>query len=183
MTTDTAAALRAAEIDAEALLKATKVDGIFDCDPITNTNAKLHRKLSFRQVMLKDLRVMDETAITLCKENNIKASSLARPLFHASHEDMQSALVVGIVGFYAINFVVQLSTTFQPSLSLPMLQVVVFNLSTPGNIMRALVGDSSIGTTVSGCMESTAEKEEWSADWSSAQQRSPDLKSREPLPH
>ena len=56
-TTDTAAALRAAEIDAEAFLKATKVDGIFDCDPQTNEDAILHRQLSFRQVMLDDLKV------------------------------------------------------------------------------------------------------------------------------
>lgn len=72
MTTDTAAALRAAEIDAEVFLKATKVDGVFDCDPVKNANAKLHRQLSFRQVMVDDLKVMDETAITLCKENDIK---------------------------------------------------------------------------------------------------------------
>ena len=77
MTTDTAAALRAAEIDAEALLKATKVDGVFDCDPATNKSAKLHRQISFRQVMLDDLKVMDETAITLCKENDIKVTSMS----------------------------------------------------------------------------------------------------------
>ena len=75
MTTDTAAALRAAEIDAEVFLKATKVDGIFDSDPVKNSNAKLHRQLSFRQVMLDDLKVMDETAITMCKENDVKVGT------------------------------------------------------------------------------------------------------------
>ena len=72
MTTDTAAALRAAEIEAEVFLKATKVDGVFDCDPVKNAGAKLHRQLSFRQVMVDNLKVMDETAITLCKENDVK---------------------------------------------------------------------------------------------------------------
>jgi len=70
-TTDTAAALRAAEIGADAFFKATKVDGVYDCDPVKNPGAKLHRRLSFRDVMLHDLQVMDETAITLCKENSI----------------------------------------------------------------------------------------------------------------
>lgn len=70
-TTDTAAALRAAEIGADAFFKATKVDGVYDCDPAKNPDAKLHRRLSFREVMLQDLQVMDETAITLCKENSI----------------------------------------------------------------------------------------------------------------
>eukprot|EP00887_Chlorella_sp_A99_P006159 scaffold22.g6159.t1 len=71
-TTDTAAALRAAEISADAFFKATKVDGVYDCDPTHNPNAKLHRKLSFRDVMERQLAVMDETAITLCKENSIR---------------------------------------------------------------------------------------------------------------
>lgn len=74
MTTDTAAALRAAEIEAEVFLKATKVDGVFDCDPVKNADAKLHKQLSFRQVMVDDLKVMDETAITLCKENDVKVN-------------------------------------------------------------------------------------------------------------
>lgn len=78
MTTDTAAALRAAEIDAEVFLKATKVDGVFDSDPVKNSDAKLHRQLSFRQVMLDGLKVMDETAITLCKENDVKVGLLSQ---------------------------------------------------------------------------------------------------------
>ena len=70
-TTDTAAALRAAEIGADAFFKATKVDGVYDKDPVKNPEAVLHKSLSFREVLLKDLNVMDDTAITLCKENSI----------------------------------------------------------------------------------------------------------------
>ncbi|KAL3132498.1 hypothetical protein ABBQ32_009044 [Trebouxia sp. C0010 RCD-2024] len=100
-TTDTAAALRAAEIGADAFFKATKVDGVYDCDPNKHPNAKLHRKLSYNQVTTQDLDVMDQTAITLCKENSIP--------------------------------------------------VVVFNLTTAGNIIKALTGHPGIiGTTVDG---------------------------------
>ena len=98
-TTDTAAALRAAEIGADAFFKATKVDGVYDCDPLKNPNAQLHKELSFRQVTENGLAVMDETAITLCKENEIP--------------------------------------------------IVVFNLTTPGNIIRAISGDPEVGTCIS----------------------------------
>jgi uridylate kinase len=102
-TTDTAAALRAAEIGAGAFFKATKVDGVYDCDPVKNPAAKLHRHLSFRDVVLRDLHVMDETAITLCKENDIP--------------------------------------------------VVVFNLATKGNILRAILGDPDVGTSINNVAE------------------------------
>ncbi len=69
--TDTAAALRAIEIGAEAILKATKVDGIYDSDPALNTSAKLIKKLTYREVIARNLRVMDTTAITLCMENDL----------------------------------------------------------------------------------------------------------------
>jgi uridylate kinase len=69
--TDTAAALRAMEIGAEAILKATKVDGIYDSDPMLNPSAKLFKTLTYREVLEKDLRVMDTTAITLCMENKL----------------------------------------------------------------------------------------------------------------
>ncbi|MGD0309295.1 MAG: UMP kinase [Acidobacteriota bacterium] len=69
--TDTAAALRAIEISAEAILKATKVDGIFDADPMTNPSAKMLENLTYLEVLEKGLRVMDTTAITLCMENNL----------------------------------------------------------------------------------------------------------------
>nr|CAD1824682.1 unnamed protein product [Ananas comosus var. bracteatus] len=70
-TTDTAAALRCAEIGAEVVLKATNVDGVFDEDPKHNPNARLLETLSYQEVTTRDLSVMDMTAITLCQENNI----------------------------------------------------------------------------------------------------------------
>ncbi len=70
-TTDTTAALRAAEIDAEVIFKATKVDGIYDSDPKINPNARRYQSLTYGHVLTQDLRVMDSTAIALCKENNI----------------------------------------------------------------------------------------------------------------
>ena len=70
-TTDTTAALRAAEIDAEIVFKATKVDGIYDCDPQKNPNARRYNSLNYHHVLTHDLRVMDGTAIALCKEQNI----------------------------------------------------------------------------------------------------------------
>jgi uridylate kinase len=70
-TTDTTAALRAAEIDAEVIFKATKVDGVYDSDPKVNSEAKRYDQLTYAEVLAQDLRVMDSTAIALCKENNI----------------------------------------------------------------------------------------------------------------
>jgi len=69
--TDTAAALRAMEIGAEAILKATKVDGIYDSDPMLNPSARLFKKLTYLEVLGKGLRVMDTTAITLCMEHKL----------------------------------------------------------------------------------------------------------------
>jgi uridylate kinase len=69
--TDTAAALRAMEIGAEAILKATKVDGIYDSDPMLNPQAKLLKNLTYFEVLEKGLRVMDTTAVTLCMENKL----------------------------------------------------------------------------------------------------------------
>jgi uridylate kinase len=96
-TTDTTAALRAAEINAEVVFKATKVDGVYDADPKINPNAKRYRTLTYGHVLQHDLKVMDSTAIALCKDNNIP--------------------------------------------------IMVFDLSVPGNIKRALMGES-IGTIV-----------------------------------
>ncbi len=70
-TTDTAAALRAAEINADILLKATKVDGIYDKDPSKNKDAKKYTKISYKEALEKDLKVMDSTAFALCKEQKI----------------------------------------------------------------------------------------------------------------
>lgn len=70
-TTDTAAALRAAEIEAEIIFKATMVDGVYDSDPKQNPNAQRYDTISFQDVIAKDLKVMDSTAAAMCKDNNI----------------------------------------------------------------------------------------------------------------
>jgi len=70
-TTDTTAALRAAEIDAEVIFKATKVDGVYDSDPRANPQARRFKTLTYGHVLTHDLGVMDNTAIALCKNNNI----------------------------------------------------------------------------------------------------------------
>ncbi len=70
-TTDTAAALRATEIGADALLKATKVDGVYSADPVLDKKAIRYQHLTYDQVRERDLRVMDRTAITLCMENQL----------------------------------------------------------------------------------------------------------------
>uniref|UniRef100_A0A6M2F0Z5 UMP kinase n=1 Tax=Populus davidiana TaxID=266767 RepID=A0A6M2F0Z5_9ROSI len=103
-TTDTAAALRCAEINAQVVLKATNVDGVYDDDPKRNPNARLLEDLTYHEVTSKDLSVMDMTAITLCQENNIP--------------------------------------------------VVVFNLSKPGNIAKAIKGER-VGTLIGGTCNST----------------------------
>ncbi|HEY9644492.1 MAG TPA: UMP kinase [Coleofasciculaceae cyanobacterium] len=70
-TTDTTAALRAAEINAEVVFKATRVDGIYDADPKKEPNARRFQTLTYSHVISQDLKVMDTTAIALCKDNNI----------------------------------------------------------------------------------------------------------------
>ncbi|MEE0839350.1 MAG: UMP kinase [Acutalibacteraceae bacterium] len=95
--TDTAAALRAAEIDAEVIFKATNVDGVYDSDPKTNSEAKKFDTLSHLDVLQKGLHVMDSTAASLCMDNSI--------------------------------------------------EIRVFNLDNPDNIVRAVVGEN-IGTVV-----------------------------------
>ncbi|MBI3609141.1 MAG: UMP kinase [Nitrospirae bacterium] len=69
--TDTAAALRAMEIGAQVILKGTKVGGIYDADPMKHPKAKRYDELTFFQVIEKDLRVMDSTAVTLCMDHNL----------------------------------------------------------------------------------------------------------------
>jgi len=101
-TTDTTAALRAAEISADIVFKATKVDGVYDADPHLNPNARRYQSLTYGHVLAQDLRVMDSTAIALCKDNNIP--------------------------------------------------IVIFDLSVPGNIHRAVTGEP-IGTFVGGFCE------------------------------
>jgi uridylate kinase len=96
-TTDTAAALRAIEIEANVIIKGTRVDGVFDSDPERNPKAFRFPEISYLDVLKKDLKVMDMTAITLCRENK--------------------------------------------------LPILVFNMNTPGNLRRLILGDP-VGTRV-----------------------------------
>jgi uridylate kinase len=96
-TTDTTAALRAIEINADVLLKASKVDGIYDSDPALNSDANKHDELSYMDFIGRELRVMDTTAVTMCKEHKVP--------------------------------------------------IVVFDMNTQGNIVRAVSGEN-IGTVV-----------------------------------
>jgi uridylate kinase len=70
-TTDTAAVLRATELKADVVLKGTKVDGVFDKDPEVYSDAVKFDTITFKEVLVQELRVMDMTAISLCKENNL----------------------------------------------------------------------------------------------------------------
>ena len=97
--TDTAAALRAIEINAEIILKATKVDGIYDKDPLKHSTARKYTEITYLEVLNKGLKVMDATAVSLCMDN-----------------------------------------------TLPM---IIFNLTTSGNIKKVLLGER-IGTTIKG---------------------------------
>lgn len=78
--TDTAAALRAAEIDADAIFKATKVDGVYDSDPKKNPDAKRFDEITYTEVLQRNLQVLDSTATAMCKDNRM-------PLFVFSLED------------------------------------------------------------------------------------------------
>jgi uridylate kinase len=69
--TDTAAVLRAIQIKAHVIIKATSVDGVYSADPKVDKNAKFYDEISYRDVMLEELKVMDQTAVTLCKENSL----------------------------------------------------------------------------------------------------------------
>ena len=70
-TTDTAAALRAIEMETDVVIKATKVDGIYDKDPVKYPDAKKYETVTYNEVLAKDLKVMDATAISLCRENKL----------------------------------------------------------------------------------------------------------------
>ena len=70
-TTDSAASLRAVEIDADILIKATKVDGVYSADPMEDSSAKLYKKLSYDDVLDKKLSVLDATAVVLCRDNGM----------------------------------------------------------------------------------------------------------------
>ncbi|MBU0558564.1 MAG: UMP kinase [Bacteroidetes bacterium] len=101
--TDTAASLRAVEIKADAIIKGTRVDGVYDSDPEKNPDAAFFNEISYSDVMNKDLRVMDLTAISLCKEN-----SLPIIVFNINIEDNLLKLItdgnIGTsVGHYDLN--------------------------------------------------------------------------------
>jgi uridylate kinase len=100
-TTDSAAALRALEIKADVILKATKVEGIYSADPMKDKEAVRYDCITYQEVLERQLKVMDASAISLCMDNN--------------------------------------------------LPIVVFNMRTPGNIMRVVRGDEAVGTRV--CVE------------------------------
>jgi uridylate kinase len=70
-TTDTAASLRALEMHADVVLKATKVDGVYDKDPVKNGDAKIFERINYTEVLSRNLRVMDSTAISMCRDNNL----------------------------------------------------------------------------------------------------------------
>ena len=89
-TTDSAAALRATELAAEIVLKGTKVDGVYDKDPMVHEDAVKFDTISFSQVLKDNLRIMDLTAITLCKENNLPIQ-----VFNISHGGDLKELVLG----------------------------------------------------------------------------------------
>jgi uridylate kinase len=80
-TTDTAASLRAAEMNADILVKATKVDGVYDSDPVLNPDAVKYERVSYDEILQKRLGVMDATAIALCRDNNmdLRVLSITEP--------------------------------------------------------------------------------------------------------
>jgi uridylate kinase len=88
--TDTAASLRAIEIEADAILKGTRVDGVYDSDPEKNPKAEMFEQISYLNVLKDNLRVMDMTAISLCKENNLPII-----VFNMNKEDNLQKIVSG----------------------------------------------------------------------------------------
>ncbi len=96
--TDTAAALRASEIDADVVIKATKVDGVYDADPQKNPRARKFSRLSYIEVLNRRLEVMDSTAVSLCMENNLPILVLnlwdPKALVAALHGDEQVCTLV-----------------------------------------------------------------------------------------
>lgn len=89
-TTDSAASLRAIEIDADILLKATKVDGIYSSDPVSNPDAKKYESLTYDEILRKNLEVMDLTAICLCRDHNLPLC-----VFNINVDDALKTIVLG----------------------------------------------------------------------------------------
>ena len=92
-TTDSAAALRALEIKADIILKATKVDGVYSADPVLDATAELFSAISYRQVLEKELKVMDASAISLCMDNNLPII-----VFNMRHSGNIRRVVLGEAG-------------------------------------------------------------------------------------
>jgi len=88
--TDTAASLRAVEIGADVIIKGTRVDGVFDSDPEKNPNANKYEKITYLDILKKNLKIMDLTAVSLCQENN-----LPMIVFNMDLEDNLLKLVTG----------------------------------------------------------------------------------------
>ncbi|MCP5062459.1 MAG: UMP kinase [Ignavibacteriae bacterium] len=88
--TDTAASLRAVEIEAEVILKGTRVDGVYDCDPEKNPDASMFKTITYLDVLQNNLRVMDMTAISLCKENDLPIT-----VFNMNKKDNLLKVVTG----------------------------------------------------------------------------------------
>ena len=88
--TDTAASLRAVEIEAEVILKGTRVDGVYDSDPEKNPDASMFKEITYLDVLKNDLRVMDMTAISLCKENDLPIT-----VFNMNKKDNLLKVVTG----------------------------------------------------------------------------------------
>jgi len=106
-TTDTAAVLRAIEIEANVILKGTRVDGIYDSDPEENPSAVRFPEISFAEVLKRDLKVMDLTAITLCKENNLPLL-----VFNMNKEGNLKRIVTGeMVGSIVTKTALSIRTT------------------------------------------------------------------------
>ena len=95
-TTDTAAALRAVEMNCDAILKGTQVDGVYSADPKTNPDAKRFDELNYKEVLTKDLKVMDAAAITLARENNLPI------VVFSMHEPGSFANVVNAQGLFTV---------------------------------------------------------------------------------
>jgi len=95
-TTDTAAALRAVEMNCDAILKGTQVDGVYSADPKKDPNAQRYDKLNYKEVLTKDLKVMDAAAITLARENNLPI------VVFSMHEPGSFANVVNAQGLFTV---------------------------------------------------------------------------------
>ena len=96
-TTDTAASLRAIEIGADVLLKATKVDGVYDSDPMSNSDAKRFETVSYDQVLSDKLSVMDATAIVMCRDTNLPLRIFDLPQANALVQAMSGANIGTVV--------------------------------------------------------------------------------------